>query len=164
MNHVPRRSFLSSAGAALGAMALAASRRTAPVDAAQRPAPLDPELVRTFVVAAHARLDEVKALLEREPRLVNATWDWGGGDFETALGGASHMGRPDIAGFLLSRGARIDLFCAAMLGRSAMIKACLEDDAAIVHVRGPHGITLLKHAQAAKQSEIEKLLLAAGAG
>jgi len=31
----------------------------------------------------------IKKLLEREPLLLNASIDWGGGDWETALGGAS---------------------------------------------------------------------------
>src|SRR5688500_8136381 len=62
--------------------------------------PLAPDLVKSFVGAAHSALDKVKAMLAEPPRLINATWDWGGGDWETALGGASHMGRPDIASHL----------------------------------------------------------------
>ena len=41
---------------------------------------------------AHTQFDATKALLAEHPALLNATWDWGGGDFETGLGGASHMG------------------------------------------------------------------------
>src|SRR5580700_7626770 len=48
--------------------------------------------------------------------LVYAARDWGGGDWETALGGASHTGHREIALYLLSQGARIDSYCAAMLG------------------------------------------------
>ena len=72
----------------------------------KRPDPLDHEMVRKFVGISHSKLDEVKAMLEQEPKLVNATWDWGAGDWETALGAASHMGRRDIAEHLLSNGAR----------------------------------------------------------
>lgn len=129
----------------------------------QRPPPLDAELVKKFVIAAHAKLDETTAMLEAEPRLINATWDWGGGDFETALGGASHMGRPDIAAFLLSKGARMDVFCATMMGKVDVVKACLADDKSIVSVKGPHGISLLRHAQAGKQDALMKLLTEAGA-
>ena len=43
------------------------------------------------------------ALLDEQPGLLNATWDWGGGDFETALGGAAHMGRRDIVQRLCAR-------------------------------------------------------------
>ena len=42
-------------------------------------------------MAAHGDLQRSKELLELQPGLLNAAWDWGGGDFETALGGASHM-------------------------------------------------------------------------
>ena len=130
---------------------------------AVKPDPLDRELVRKFVVAAHSDLDTVKAMLADEPHLVNATWDWGGGDFETALGGASHMARPDIARFLLENGARMDLFCATMMGRIEVVRRCVEDDAAIVHVKGPHGISLLRHAEMAHQDAVAKLLQSAGA-
>ena len=91
--------------------------------APERPPPLESGLVKEFVGAGHGNLDKVKEMLAAQPGLINATWDWGGGDFETALGGASHMGRPDIARFLLENNARMDLFAAAMLGRLDIIKA-----------------------------------------
>jgi len=47
-----------------------------------RPDPLKPELVKEFVMAAHVDLEKTKALLAETPALLNATWDWGGGDFE----------------------------------------------------------------------------------
>ena len=62
-----------------------------------RPPALDPAIVESFVAKAHGDLDGVRALLDEEPALVNATWDWGGGDWETGLGAAAHMGRRDIA-------------------------------------------------------------------
>jgi len=52
---------------------------------------IDLGLVREFIRKAHGDLDRVKELLKQEPSLVNATWDWCGGDFETALGAAAHM-------------------------------------------------------------------------
>src|SRR5262249_6442352 len=57
--------------------------------------------VQDFVIYAHSDLAMTKKLLEREPALLNAAMDWGGGDWETGLGGASHMGRRDIVEFLL---------------------------------------------------------------
>ena len=59
----------------------------------------DYEIVREVVGAAHARFDRVKELVTERPELAKATWDWGFGDVETALGAASHMGRKDIAEF-----------------------------------------------------------------
>ncbi len=37
---------------------------------------LDRALVEEFVTKAHADLNRVMALLDQEPRLVNASWDW----------------------------------------------------------------------------------------
>ena len=112
-----------------------------------RPPPLESGLVKQFVVAGHGNLDKVKEMLAAQPALINATWDWGGGDFETALGGASHMGRADIARYLLENNARMDLFAAAMLGRLDIIKAAAAAFPNIVRVPGPHKIPLIAHAE-----------------
>lgn len=108
---------------------------------------LAPNLVQEFVGKAHGDLNRVKELLAQEPGLINATWDWGGGDFETALGAASHMGRKDIATFLLDHGARLDLFAAAMLGNLEIVKAALSAFPDAIKTPGPHGIPLIAHAQ-----------------
>ena len=89
------------------------------------PPAIKAELVAEFVGQAHGNLDRVKELLGQEPGLVSAANDWGGGDWETALGAAAHMGRRDIAEFLLENGARIDLFAAAMLGHLDAVRAIL---------------------------------------
>ena len=112
-----------------------------------RPPPLDPALVEAFVGNAHGDLGQVRRLLEQEPALVNAAWDWGGGDWETALGAAAHMGEPEIALFLLERGARLDLFAAAMLGWVDVVRAALAARPELRDVPGPHGIPLIAHAQ-----------------
>lgn len=104
-------------------------------------------LAQDFVIFAHSDLEKVKELLDREPGLLNAAIDWGGGDFETALGGASHMGRADIVEYLLSKGARIDLFCAAMMGQLDAIQAFLTLQPELIEARGPHGFSLHFHAQ-----------------
>ena len=105
-------------------------------------------LVQEFVGNAHGDLDRVKELLAQEPALVHACWDWGGGDFETGLGAAAHMGRQDIATFLLEKGARLDLFAAAMLGKLDVIRAALTAFPQAIHTPGPHGIPLTAHAVA----------------
>ena len=109
--------------------------------------PVDPALVNEFVLKAHGDLDTVRNLLEQEPALLNAAWDWGGGDWETALGAASHMGRRDIALFLLENGAPLDVFAAAMLGETEIVRAMLAAYPALVEARGPHGIPLRVHAE-----------------
>ena len=112
-----------------------------------RPPALAASLVQEFISIAHGDLNRVTELLAQEPALIHAMWDWGGGDFETALGAAAHMGRADIARFLLSRGARIDLFAAAMLGDLAIVQATLVAYPDALNVPGPHGIPLIAHAK-----------------
>ena len=104
-------------------------------------------LVQDWVIFAHMDLAILKKLLEREPGLLNAEMDWGGGDWETALGAASHMGRHDIAEFLLEKGARIDLFCAAMMGLIDAVKSFLALQPSLIDAKGPHGFSLHFHAQ-----------------
>ena len=108
---------------------------------------LEPALVENFVAQAHADLERVRELLRGEPGLVNAAWDWGGGDWETALGAASHMGRRDITLLLLAEGARMDVFAAAMLGELAIVAAMIEAFPELRYARGPHGIPLIAHAE-----------------
>ncbi len=109
--------------------------------------PLAPELVQEFVGNAHGDLDRVKELLAQEPGLINAAWDWGGGDFETGLGAAAHMGRRDIALYLLDHGARLDLPAAVMLGYLDIVKAVIAAHPAAARIPGAHGIPLLAHAE-----------------
>jgi hypothetical protein len=103
--------------------------------------------VKRLVIAGHVNLPAVKAMLTEEPNLVNGAIDWGNGDFETALGGASHMGRRDIAEYLLEHNARMDIFAATMLGQIEIVTAAVAAFPNIVHVPGPHGIPLIVHAE-----------------
>ncbi len=123
----------------------------------EKPVPIDPELVNEFVLKAHGDLGVVKQLLEQEPALVNAAWDWGGGDWETGLGAASHVGRRDIAEHLLEHGARMDIFAAAMLGETEIVRAMLEAQPDLRDARGPHGIPLIAHAEAGGEQAGEVL-------
>jgi hypothetical protein len=115
---------------------------------AQAPEAIDRRLVQAFVGDAHGDLDAVQSLLAEEPALVNAAWDWGGGDWETGLGAAAHIGNRDIALLLLEHGARLDVFAAAMLGWVDVVRAVLEAHPEARDARGPHGIPLLAHAEA----------------
>ena len=116
--------------------------------ATESPAALEAASVQAFVGNAHGDLDAVKTALDDEPRLANATWDWGGGDWESALGAAGHMGRRDIAELLLAHGARLDLFVAAMLGEVEIVRAILDAHPEMRDSKGPHGIPLAAHAEA----------------
>jgi hypothetical protein len=113
----------------------------------KRPPRFDPELVEQFVSKSHGDLAAVRELLEQEPALVNSSWDWGGGDWETGLGAAAHMGEREIALFLLEYGARLDVFAAAMLGYVDVVRAILAERPETAEALGPHGIPLLVHAK-----------------
>lgn len=104
-------------------------------------------LVQDFVIYAHSDLDMVKQLLVKEPSLVLATMNWGAGDWESGLGAASHMGRRDIVEALLAGGARIDIFCAAMMGLVDVVRAFLTLEPKLIDAKGPHGFSLHFHAQ-----------------
>lgn len=107
--------------------------------------PLAADMVLEFVRVAHLDLAKVKEMVEKEPLIVNACWDWGGGDFETALGGASHIGRREIANYLMDHGARKDIFCSAMLGDRELVQTFIQTNPGIANVDGPHGYSLLYH-------------------
>lgn len=104
------------------------------------------QLVQDFVMYGHGDLPMVKKLLEKEPALLNATVDWGGGDFETALGGASHIGHKETIHYLLEMGARPDIFTLATLGQLDALKALLTLQPKLIDAKGPHGLGLHLHA------------------
>ena len=161
-----RRNFIVTAASSLVATAAMAQDAAPPQTEFKRDYPepdfkptwrkpqLNRNLIQDFVIYAHSDLDMTKKLLEKEPMLINSFMDWGGGDWESALGGASHMGRHDIVKFLLASGARIDIFAAATMGQLSAVKAFLELEPKLIDARGPHGFNLHFHAQlAGKESK-----------
>lgn len=109
--------------------------------------PLPPDKVKEFVIAGHGNFDKVKTMLAELPTLLYATWDWGNGDFETALEGAGHVGNKEIANYLIGLGARTNLFVLTMLGKTNIVKNFLETFPEYLKARGPHGLTFFHHAQ-----------------
>ncbi|MGI0534148.1 ankyrin repeat domain-containing protein [Bacillus pfraonensis] len=105
------------------------------------------ELVREFVMAAHGDLNRVQELLVEYPGLLHVSYNWGGADWESALGAAAHVGRRDIAFYLLEKGARMDIFAAAMLGELEIVQAILVAQPEALYAAGPHGIPLIQHAR-----------------
>ncbi len=157
-----RRRFLETLSlAAPFAAAFGAGRLdAAPPDVTMLYPTQPPELVQEMVVVAHFNLARVKELVERQPTLAKATWDWGFGDWETALGAASHTGNREIAQLLLAHGAHPTIFSAAMLGQLDVVKGFIAAAPAIARTRGPHSIPLLAHATAGgaeAQSVVEYL-------
>jgi hypothetical protein len=108
----------------------------------------DPALVREMVAVSHGNVARVKELVNRQPTLARAAYDWGFGDWEDALGAASHVGNRDIAEYLIGHGARPTIFSAAMLGQLDAVMGFVAASPGVQRLHGPHGITLLAHARA----------------
>lgn len=124
----------------------------------------DAELVSEVVGKSHRDEARVRELVKAHPALVNAWWDWGFGDWESPLGAASHVGLPGIAEFLLERGARVDIFAAAMLGWTEVVEKLVVARPGIQRTLGPHGITLLAHAEAGGDRALATLEYLKGLG
>ena len=120
--------------------------------------PINPDLVKDFVIASHAKLEKVESLEKEEPGLVRASLDWGEGDWESGLEAAGHMGNTDIALFLLDRGAPMTVFCAAMLGETSLVRAFLETDPEMSQRSGVHKISLIYHVAISGKVEMAELL------
>ena len=145
--NIERRRFLASA-AVLGFPAMhgvdPVRSPLAPADHFPRN---DPDRVAAVVGASHGNFDRVRQLVTEQPALAKASWDWGFGDWETALGAASHTGRREIAEYLIGHGARPTVFSAAMLGDVDTVRAFLSRDGDLATLLGPHGISLMRHAR-----------------
>ncbi len=124
---------------------------------AQEKIPLKPDLIKEFVIAGHGNLEKTKLLLDANPGLLNASWDWGNGDFEEAIEGAGHVGNQEIALYLISKGARFTLFVAAMLGNIEIVKSMIEPYPELIKSKGPHGLDLIHHATKGGEIAIEVL-------
>jgi hypothetical protein len=139
-----RKEFLSTVSLSMGSIVVVPGMLKAMTD---KPGPFAAELVKEFVGAGHNDLEKVKLMLKENPNLIYAIWDWGGGDFESALEGAGHVGDKDIANYLISMGSRPNIFVLTMLGKTKIVKPLLEEYPELLHSKGPHGFTLLHHAE-----------------
>ena len=99
---------------------------------------IEPSIVNKYVKIAHTDFTKVKEMLQENPLLLNATWDWGSGDFETAIGAAGHMGLKETANYLLAQGARTDIFVLTMLGKTKIVKSMLKEFPNLLNSLGPH--------------------------
>lgn len=112
------------------------------------PSPLKTSLVKEFVVAGHKDLSKVQQMLVDYPNLIYSRYDWGNGDFEEAIEGAGHLGNKEIANYLISKGARVNMFVLTMLEETELVKPTLEVYPNLLFAKGAHGFTLLHHAKA----------------
>ncbi len=148
-----RRSFVSLASA-VGAVGLAQWNRAFAAQSAPKatcstsfPAQ-DPAVTKEIVGVSHSDLKRVRELVERQPALARASIDWGFGDWEACIDAAAHVGRREIAEFLIANGARPTIFSAAMMGQLDVVKAFVAARPGVQRTYGPHGITLMAHARA----------------
>ncbi len=141
-----RRTLFSAPLLCATPLAFAADENRKPVSAAFPSQ--DTEHAREIVGLSHTNFPKVKELVEKRPALAKASYDWGFGDWETALGAASHVGNRQIAELLIAAGAPPTLFSATMLGQLDTVKALVAASPGIQRQHGPHGITLLAHARA----------------
>ncbi|WP_433985292.1 hypothetical protein RBB79_12400 [Tunturiibacter empetritectus] len=121
-----------------------------------------PELAREMVTVSHFSLAKVQELVDARPSLARAAWDWGFGDWEDALGAASHTGNRAIALYLIKKGARPTLFSAAMLGDLNTVKAFVQSQPGVESIRGPHSISLRAHAEAGGREARDVLAFLSG--
>lgn len=112
-----------------------------------KPAPIKPEIVQEFVGVSHGKFDRVKEMLENDNQLLHVSNDWGGGDFESGIEAAGHVGNKEIAAYLLSKGARYNIYLACMMGHLDVVKQVLTFNPSLLNSKGPHGFTMLHHAQ-----------------
>ena len=132
---------------------------------AQEKEKLNQKLVQEFVGKSHSDPDRVKELLAETPTLLNAAHDWGNGDFETGLGAASHVGNKELVSFFIEKGAQTNIFTAALFGRLDILKPMLEFFPESLYAKGPHGFTLLHHAEKGGDDalELKEYLVSLGA-
>ena len=112
---------------------------------------------KEIVGVSHGNLARVKELVSKHQTLAKASWDWGFGDWETALGAASHVGNRAIAEFLIETGAPPTIFSAATLGQLDIVEAFAAAIPNVNRLRGPHGIPLINHARAGGAQAAEVL-------
>ncbi len=120
------------------------------------------EEIREFVFAAHKDFDQVKKIVEEKPLILNCTNQRIRGDFETAVGGASHMGLKNIADLLVGKGARLDIFNYAFLGYTDFVIKLITDHPSLLNSPGPHGFNLLHHAKVGDNKDLEEWLMEKG--
>lgn len=151
-----RKTFIKNS---IGGIALAGIAPTYSfAQALQEPEPVDIKLVKEFVIAGHKNLPLLKEMLNEHPNLLYSSYDWGSSDYEEAIEGAAHLGNKEIANYLISKGARVNLFTLTMLGKTDLVKPILEAYPELIFAKGPHGFTLLHHANVGEAKELSYYL------
>jgi ankyrin repeat protein len=117
--------------------------------------------INVFVTMAHFDFDHTKQSLAKCPDLLmtRCLFD------ELAVEAGTHMGREDVAGFLLDKGSPYSTATAVMFGDKPKVKASLGEDPGRISERGPHDFPLMLYtAFGQERMDTAELLLKAGAG
>ncbi len=141
-----RSKFIKSTIASTAAFFLPETLLKAQNQEPERPAQIKLEIVKEFVGVSHGKLDRVKEMLENDHLLLHVSYDWGGGDYESGIEAAGHVGNKEIATYLLGKGARYNIYLASMLGHLDIVRQVLSSNPQLLNSKGPHGFTLLHHA------------------
>lgn len=165
MDTTSRRGFIAAGSVSLvGGVVFAGGLGVKPSggDAGEDLVRAGDDRVRAFVGACHAQIDAVREMLRDDPDLAKSAWDWGFGDYETAIGACSHTGRKDIIELLLEHGARPTIFTLAALDKHAAVRGFIESMPGAREIEGPHSISLYRHAQAGGATRVMRYLERAG--
>lgn len=100
----------------------------------------------------------VEAALDADPNLARART----GDGISPIALATYYNEPALAALLTERGGEIDVFEAAMLGRTERLRDLIGDDPSLVRAYSPDGWTALHLAAFFGHSEAARLLIGAG--
>ena len=129
-----RSTFLASISLGTAGIVIAPNKILGQED---KPAAYQKDIVQQFVGAGHSKLDKVKELVIEYPNLIYSSWDWGGGDFETAIGAGGHVGHKEMVNFLIEKGARPTLHVLTMLGKTELVKPIMDAYPSLVSSLGP---------------------------
>lgn len=119
--------------------------------------------IEELVLAAHRDLETVEEIIEENPSYVNIPHEWGDGDTESAIQAAAHVGRRDIAEYLLENAGEYEIEVAAMMGDEAEVEAQLDALPELADRRAAHDIHVLAHAAIHGEVGVAELLYAHGA-
>lgn len=151
MNITRREAILmtaaGSAGLLIPSLSVAQAAPQTPGQKPPKPPALNVETVKEFIGASHGKMDKVKEMLGNEPRFLHSSFDHGGGDFESGIEAAGHIGDRELTLFFIGKGARLSIFQAAMLGQLDLVKAILALYPEARQSKGPHGLDLMHHAR-----------------
>jgi hypothetical protein len=141
-----RSRFIKTTLASAATLFLPPSLMNAQQQEPQKPPQIKLEIVKEFVGVSHGKFDRMKEMIDNDHLLLHVSYDWGGGDYESGIEAAGHVGNKEIATYLLNKGARYNIYLASMLGHLDIVKQVLTSNPQLLNSKGPHGFTMLHHA------------------